>query len=141
VGRARAFARQHGVNISLHEIIYDLADEAQRAMARVLGPRWVERQLGSAEIRQVFRAGTTRAAGCRVVEGVVRRGAQVRILRGEAEVGRGSVESLRRIREDAREVREGLECGVVVNGFEAFEVGDRLAVFELEEERLQLRAS
>jgi translation initiation factor IF-2 len=139
VGRAASLAEQLGVSIALHGIIYELADDVQRARAALLGPRIVERDLGLAEVLQVFRAGTTRAAGARLTRGLVRRGARVKVLRAGASLWQGSIGSLRRSKDDVREVREGFEFGLVLNGFDAFEVGDQLAISEVEEAPLDLR--
>jgi translation initiation factor IF-2 len=130
VGRARTLARQLGVEIREYRLIYELADDVQRLIDETLTPPTLEREIGRAEVRQVFAAGSNRAAGSRVIEGVIRRGARVRVERGGSIVWQGAVASLRRFREDAREVASGLECGVVLAGFDAFEIGDLLVASE-----------
>jgi translation initiation factor IF-2 len=130
VGRARTLARQLGVEIREYRLIYELADDVARRIARRLAPPTVEREIGRAEVRQVFAAGTNRAAGSRVVAGLIRRGARVRVERAGSVLWQGGVASLRRFREDAREVQSGLDCGVVLAGFDQFEVGDLLVASE-----------
>jgi translation initiation factor IF-2 len=139
VGRAATLAQQQGVEITLHGIIYELADDIERQRAAVLGPTVIERELGTAEVLQVFRAGTSRAAGARVTSGLVRRGARVQVIRAGALLWQGGIASLRRLKDDVREVREGLELGLVLNGFEAFEVGDVLRISEVEEVPFEVR--
>jgi translation initiation factor IF-2 len=102
----------------------------QRLVAKRLQPPLVERELGRAEVRQVFAAGDHRAAGARVTEGLLRRGARVQVRRGSDVVWQGGVASLRRFRDDVREVPSGLECGVVLAGFDQFELGDVLVASE-----------
>jgi translation initiation factor IF-2 len=131
VGRAAVLAQRSQVNIAHYDVIYELANAIEAAQAALLRPELVEHALGEAAVLQVFRAGTTHAAGARVTQGLVRRGARVKVLRGEAELWQGQIASLRRVKEDVREVKDGLEFGIVLNGFEQFEPGDRLLVSEL----------
>jgi translation initiation factor IF-2 len=102
----------------------------QRLITQLLAPPLIEREMGRAEVRQVFAAGTHRAAGARVVAGVVRRSARVRVQRAGDVVWQGGVASLRRFRDDVREVQSGLEFGVVLAGFDQFEIGDVLVASE-----------
>jgi translation initiation factor IF-2 len=132
VARARTLARQLGVETREYALIYELADDVQRLIAAKLAPPRVEQEIGRAEVRQVFAAGDSRAAGSRVIQGAIRRGSRVRVERAGSVVWQGGVASLRRFRDDVREVREGLDCGVVLAGFDAFEVGDVLVASELE---------
>jgi translation initiation factor IF-2 len=124
--RTRLLARQLGVRIREHRLIYELADDLQRSLAALLEPELVEREIGRAEVRQVFSAGTSRAAGSRVTQGTIQRGARLRVERAGARVWQGNIASLRRFRDDAREVREGFDCGIVLDGFDQFEIGDLL---------------
>ena len=126
VGRTRSLARQLGVMIREHRLIYELAADLQRSLAGLLEPELVEREIGRAEVRQIFAAGANRAAGCRVTQGAIERAARLRVERAGALVGQGNIASLRRFREDVREVRDGHECGIVIGGFDQFEVGDLL---------------
>jgi translation initiation factor IF-2 len=130
VGRARTLARQLGVEIREYRLIYELADDVARRVAQRLAPPTVEREIGRAEVRQVFAAGAHRAAGSRVVAGLIRRGARVRVERAGSVLWQGGVASLRRFREDAREVQSGLECGVVLTDFDQLEIGDVLVASE-----------
>jgi translation initiation factor IF-2 len=130
VGRARTLARQLGVDVREYRLIYELADDVARLIAKRLAPPTVEREIGRAEVRQVFAAGANRAAGSRVVAGQLRRGARVRVERAGGVLWQGGIASLRRFREDVREVQSGLECGVVLAGFDQFEVGDVLVALE-----------
>ncbi|HEU4583815.1 MAG TPA: translation initiation factor IF-2 [Polyangiaceae bacterium] len=124
--RTRLLARQLGVRIREHRLIYELADDLQRSLAALLEPELAEREIGRAEVRQVFSAGTSRAAGSRVTQGTIQRGARLRVERAGARVWQGNIASLRRFRDDAREVREGFDCGIVLDGFDQFEIGDLL---------------
>ena len=111
---AAAVAEQEKVDIRLHTIIYDLTDEIKRAMSGMLEPVFKEVYRGRAEIREVFRiskVGTV--AGCLVVDGIIPRTADVRVLRDNVVVKTGKLDSLKRFKNDASEVRSGLECGVV----------------------------
>jgi translation initiation factor IF-2 len=132
VSRARPLARQLGAEIREHGLIYELADDVQRRIAAKLAPPRVEQEVGRAEVRQVFAAGDSRAAGARVLQGALRRGSRVRVEREGILVWQGGVASLRRFREDVREVREGLDFGLVLAGFDSFEIGDLLVATELE---------
>ena len=131
VGRAQSLARQLGIELHEHRLIYELADDVERLIARRLAPVLVETELGRAEVRQVFAAGPARAAGCRVLAGALRRGARMRVERGGSLLWQGAMASLRRFREDVREVAEGFDCGVVLAGFSELEVGDVLVASEL----------
>jgi len=126
VGRTRSLARQLGVTIREHRLIYELADDLQRSLARLSEPELEEREIGRAEVRQVFTAGAHRAAGCRVTQGAIARAARVRVERAGELLWQGNIASLRRFREDVREVRDGFDCGIVLNGFDQFEIGDVL---------------
>jgi translation initiation factor IF-2 len=140
VGRAQTLARQLGVEIREYRLIYELADDVQRLIAQTLAPPTVEREIGRAEVRQVFAAGSNRAAGSRVVSGLVRRGARVRVERAGSVVWQGGVASLRRFREDVREVQSGLDFGAVLAGFDQFEIGDLLIASEETSTRAEARA-
>jgi len=126
VGRTRSLARQLGVRIREHRLIYELADDLQRLLVAMVEPELAEREIGRAEVRQVFSAGSSRAAGSRVTQGLIQRGARLRVERAGALVWQGKIASLRRFRDDAREVREGVDCGIVLDGFDQFEIGDLL---------------
>jgi translation initiation factor IF-2 len=121
------------VEIRPHTIIYELTDELRRAVAGLLAPVVKEVYLGRAEVRNTFKVkGSGVIAGCSVQDGLIKRNAEVRVLRGGAVVHTGTVSSLKRFKEDAGEVRAGYECGVGVSNFNDVQVGDVLECFRIE---------
>jgi translation initiation factor IF-2 len=131
---ARKLAEHNGVDIRYYNIIYDAVDEVKAAMAGMLAPEQREEVIGLAEVRQVFVAskiGTV--AGSMVTSGVVRRGARFRLLRDNVVVHTGEVESVRRVKEDVREVKEGFECGIKLKNVTDVKQGDQLEIFEVKE--------
>ncbi|HUM11312.1 MAG TPA: translation initiation factor IF-2, partial [Myxococcaceae bacterium] len=136
---AEAAAKAQGVGIYTYTIIYELIDGVKAAMTGLLEPIRTEKKLGRAEVRNTFnvpRLGTI--AGVAVLDGVIRRGSQVRILREAKQVGVGKVTSLKRFKDDVREVEKGFECGVGVEGFTDFKNLDVIEAFEIEETRPSL---
>ena len=129
----RRLADTEGVSIRLYNIIYRLVEDVEKALKGLLEPELVERVIGKAAVLAVFKVskGGT-AAGCRILEGEFRRNAPVRLLRAGQEIVKTEVSSLRREKEDVREVREGMECGITFKNFEEFEVGDLLECFVME---------
>jgi translation initiation factor IF-2 len=130
---AAALAEQEKVDIRLHTIIYDLTDEIKRAMTGMLEPVFKEVYRGRAEIREVFRiskVGTV--AGCLVVDGVIPRTAEVRVLRDNVVVKTGKLASLKRFKDDASEVRSGLECGLSIENFNDLKPADIVEAFGTE---------
>lgn len=130
---ARRLADTEGVSIRLYNIIYRLVEDVEKALKGLLEPELVERVIGKAAILQVFKVskGGT-AAGCRILDGELRRNASVRLLRDGQEVVKTEISSIRREKDDVREVREGMECGITFKNFEDFEVGDLLECFVME---------
>ncbi|MDY0125664.1 MAG: translation initiation factor IF-2 [Anaerolineaceae bacterium] len=130
---ARRLADTEGVSIRLYNIIYRLVEDVEKALKGLLEPELVERVIGKAAILQVFKVskGGT-AAGCRILDGEFRRNASVRLLRDGQEVVKTEISSIRREKDDVREVREGMECGITFKNFEDFEVGDLLECFVME---------
>ncbi len=131
---ARKLAEHSGVDLRYYTIIYDAVDEIKHAMSGMLAPEQREEIIGNAEIRTVFVAskiGTV--AGCMVTSGVVRRGARFRLLRENVIVYTGEVESVRRMKDDVREVAEGFECGIKLRNYSAISEGDQLEFFEIKE--------
>ncbi|MCW5637982.1 MAG: translation initiation factor IF-2, partial [Rubrivivax sp.] len=131
---ARKLAENNSVDLRYYNIIYDAVDEVKAAMTGMLAPEQKEEVIGTAEIRTVFVAskiGTV--AGCMVTAGVVRRGARVRIVRDHVVAFTGEVESVRRIKEDVREVKEGFECGIKIKNYHDIAEGDQLEFFEVKE--------
>jgi len=135
-------AEQEGVEIRLHSIIYELQDEIRKAMLGLLEPVFKEVYLGRAEVLNVFRipkVGTI--AGCRVTDGVLRRDAEVRLSRDGEQIYKGKLSSLKRFKDDAREVTSGMECGVGLSNFNDIQVGDHMEAFVTERVAAELTAS
>ena len=121
---ARRVADSTKVDVRLYKVIYELLDDVQKALTGMLEPEMVESTLGHAEVLQLFTAGKTTIAGSRVVDGLVRRGAQARVLRGGTAVYDGKIGTLRRMKDDVREVTTGLECGIVLENSNDVQVAD-----------------
>jgi translation initiation factor IF-2 len=131
---ARKLAEGNGVDIRYYNIIYDAVDEVKAAMSGMLAPEQREEVFGMAEIRNVFVAskiGTV--AGCMVTAGQVHRGARYRLLRDNVVVHSGEIESLKRLKDDVREVKEGFECGIKLKNYNDIAQGDQLEFFEIKE--------
>jgi translation initiation factor IF-2 len=131
--KAAELAQQDDVEIRLHSIIYELQDEMRLAMMGLLEPTFKESYMGRAEVTNLFRipkVGTI--AGCRVQDGVIRRDAEIKVMRGGEQVFKGKVGSLKRFKDDAREVTNGMECGIGVAGFNDLKEGDLLEAFSTE---------
>jgi len=131
---ARKLAESSGVDIRYYNIIYDAVDEVKAALSGMLAPEKKEHVLGLVEIRQVFRiskVGTV--AGCYVLEGLVRRNARVRVLRDNVVIHDGELDSLKRFKDDVREVKSGFECGLSMKNFDDIKVGDQLEAYEVQE--------
>ncbi|MEN3027551.1 MAG: translation initiation factor IF-2, partial [Chlorobiota bacterium] len=138
---ARKVAETEGVEIRTYRIIYECLDDVKQALEGLLSPEVKEEILGHAEVRQVFhisRIGTV--AGCYVTDGVIQRNARARILREGLPIHTGTIESLKRFKEDVREVAAGYECGLMVSGFEDFREGDIIETFRLVEQKRSLSA-
>ena len=132
--QARKLAEGSGVQIRYYDIIYDAVDDVKAALSGLLAPEQKENRLGLIEVREVFRiskVGTV--AGCMVVEGLVRRGAKVRVLRDNVVVHDGELDSLKRFKDDVREVKAGFECGLSVRGYNDIQKGDQLESYEIVE--------
>ncbi len=131
---ARKAAEAAGVDIRYYNIIYDAVDEVKAALSGMLSPEKREDVTGLVEIRQVFRAtriGTI--AGCYVLEGIIKRSSRARLLRNHIVVWDGEIESLKRFKDDVKEVRSGFECGLSLKNFSAYEEGDQLEVYDVTE--------
>ena len=131
--KAAELAQQEGIQIRLHSIIYELQDEIRLAMLGLLDPTFKENYLGRAEVLQVFRipkVGTI--AGCRVQDGVIRRDAEIKVMRGTEQVFKGKIGSLKRVKDDVREVTNGMECGIGLGGFSDIKEGDLIEAFATE---------
>lgn len=128
---ARKLIEAEGVDIHYHSIIYDVINEVKRAISGFLAPEIQEKILGLAEVRDVFRSSKIGAiAGCMVLEGIVKRNSPIRVLRDNIVIFEGSLESLRRFKEDVSEVRHGMECGIGVKNYNDIKPGDQIEVFE-----------
>ncbi|MCA1324835.1 translation initiation factor IF-2 [Herbaspirillum sp. alder98] len=131
---ARKLAESSGVDIRYYNIIYDAVDDVKAAMSGMLAPEKREQSLGLVEIRQVFLVSKVGAiAGCYVLEGLVKRGSSVRLLRNNVVVWTGELDSLKRFKDDAKEVKSGFECGLSLKGYNDIQVGDHLEIFEVQE--------
>jgi len=131
---ARKLAEGNGIDIRYYNIIYDAVDELKAAMSGMLAPEKREEVIGSAEIRTVFVAskiGTV--AGCMVTSGQVTRSAHFRLLRENVVIYTGELESLKRMKDDVREVKEGFECGIKLKNYNDIKEGDQLEFFEIKE--------
>ena len=131
---ARKLAESAGIQLRYYNIIYDAVEEMKAALSGMLAPERKEAVIGMVEVRQVFRIskiGTV--AGCYVLEGAVRRGAQVRVLRDNVVIHTGDIDSLKRFKDDVREVKAGFECGMSLKNFSDLKEGDQLEVFEVQE--------
>ena len=131
---ARKLAENNGVDIRYYDIIYDAVDELKLAMSGMLTPDKKEEIIGTAEIRQVFKVSKIGAiAGCMVTSGVVRRAARLRLLRENMVIFTGELESLKRFKDDVREVKESFECGLNIKNYNDIQEGDVLEFFEIRE--------
>jgi translation initiation factor IF-2 len=132
--QARELAKRDGVEIRYYSIIYNILDDVKAMLSGMLSPTVRENFLGNAEIRQIFVVTKSgKVAGCMVTEGVVRRGAKVRLLRDNVVIHEGTLKTLRRFKEEVREVREGFECGMAFENYDNIEVGDVIEAFDVEE--------
>jgi len=128
---ARRLAESESIEISYYSIIYEIVDRIKRAINGMLGPKFQEKILGLAMVRNVFRSAKIGAiAGCMVTEGNIKRGCPIRVLRDNVVIYQGELESLRRFKEDANEVRHGMECGIGVKNYNDVKVGDQIEVYE-----------
>jgi len=131
---ARKAAEASGVDVRYYNIIYDAVDEVKAALSGMLAPEKKEAILGLVDVRQVFKISKVGAvAGCMVLEGLVRRNASVRVLRDNVVVHTGEIDSLKRFKDDVREVKVGFECGMSVKNFNDLKVGDQFEIYEVQE--------
>ena len=131
---ARKLAESSGVDIRYYNIIYDAVDEIKAALTGMLSPERKESTLGLVEIRQVFRISKVGAvAGCYVLEGLIRRSSKLRLLRDNVVIHEGELDSLKRFKDDVREVKAGFECGLSLKNFNDIKEGDQLEIYEVVE--------
>ncbi|VCU72173.1 Translation initiation factor IF-2 [Pigmentiphaga humi] len=131
---AKKLAENNGIDVRYYNIIYDAVDEVKSAMSGMLAPEKREEVIGLVEIREVYNVSRIgNIAGCMVLDGVVRRNSQVRLLRNNVVQWTGEVDSLRRFKDDVREVKSGFDCGLTLRGNNDIAIGDQLEVFEVKE--------
>ena len=131
---ARKLAEANGVDIRYYNIIYDAVDEVKAAMGGMLAPEKKEEVTGLVEIRQVFHVSKVGSiAGCMVLEGLVKRSSRARLLRNNVVIWSGELDSLKRFKDDVKEVKGGFECGLSLRGYNDIEVGDQLEIYEVTE--------
>jgi translation initiation factor IF-2 len=132
--QARDMARRDNVEIRYYSIIYEVIDDIKAALSGLLSPTRRENFLGNAEIREVFNISKVgKVAGCMVTEGTVKRGGKVRLLRDNVVIHEGTLKTLKRFKDEVREVREGFECGMAFENYDNIEKGDVIECFEVEE--------
>ena len=131
-------AKHHGVRIETYDIIYEMGDKVREMMADLLDPDIKEIKTGAAEVRQVFPLAKGFVAGCLVTEGKINRGAAARLRRGKEAVHEGKIGTLKRFKDDANEVRAGLECGIKLDDFNGYQAGDVIECFEVQKVRASL---
>ncbi|MGH7943585.1 MAG: translation initiation factor IF-2 [Opitutaceae bacterium] len=131
-------AKHHGVRIESYDIIYEMADKVREMMADLLDPDIKEIKTGAAEVRQVFPLAKGFVAGCLVTEGKINRNASARLRRGREVVHEGKIGTLKRFKDDANEVRAGLECGIKLDDFNDYQAGDIIECYEIQKVRASL---
>ena len=136
---ARKLAESSGVDIRYYNVIYEALDDVKAALSGMLAPERRESQIGMVEVREVYKiskVGTV--AGCMVTDGLVKRGSKVRVLRDNVVIHTGELDSLKRFKDDVKEVTKGYECGLQVERYNDIEVGDYLEIFKTEEVKRKL---
>ena len=134
IPQARDLAKRDGIEIRYHSIIYELIDEVKGAMGGLLSPEQQESFIGYAEIRQVFSVSKQgKVAGCMVTEGIIKRGCKVRLLRDNVVIHEGSLKTLRRFKDEVKDVRDGMECGMAFDNYSDIQEGDMIECFEVKE--------
>lgn len=138
---ARQAAEQHNVDVREYNIIYKLLDDIQGAMEGMLEPELVEEELGQAEVRAIFPLSKGAVAGCYVLNGKLVRNCKVRVLRQQSVIHTGILSSLKRMKDDVREVAAGYECGVRLDDFQQWQEGDIIYAFQTVTKRRSLGGS
>jgi len=134
IPQARDLAKRDGIDIRYHSIIYELIDEVKGAMGGLLSPEQQENFIGYAEIRQVFSISKIgKVAGCMVTEGIIKRGCKVRLLRDNVVIHEGTLKTLRRFKDEVKDVRDGTECGMAFENYSDIQEGDMIECFEVTE--------
>ncbi len=136
---ARKLAAIEGIKINYYSVIYDVIDGIKAAVHGKTGPKYVEKITGTAEVREVFRSTKLGAiAGCMVVDGIIKRGNPIRVLRDNVVIYTGELESLRRFKDNVNEVRNNMECGIGVKNYNDIKAGDQIEVYETVEVKVSL---
>jgi translation initiation factor IF-2 len=131
--QAREVAKRDGIDIRYYSIIYDVADDVKNVLTGMLSPTFKENFIGYAEVREVFNITKVgKVAGCRVTQGVIKRGCKVRLLRDNVVIHEGDLAQLKRFKDDVKEVREGYECGMALANYNDIQQGDMIECFEME---------
>jgi len=132
--QARQLAEREGVELRYYNIIYELLDDVKGMLSGLLAPRSEEKVLGAAQVLETFDITKVgRIAGCRVLDGIVRRSARVRVLRDGVPLFDGAIKNLKHHKDEVREIKAGQECGILLDGFHDVEVGDEIEAYELQE--------
>lgn len=135
----QSLAKHHDIRIVQHAIIYELIDQVEEAMTDMLDAEYTEKKTGAAEVRQIFSVGKTRnVAGCMVTEGVIQRNCIARLMRSGELIHESKIDTLKRFKDDVKEVRAGYECGINVAGYDDYQEGDTIECFAVEEQRASL---
>jgi len=135
---ARAVAKSEGVDVKFYDVIYHVSEELKRALIGMLEPTFKEVETGVAEVRAVFGLTAGTVAGCYVLSGTIQRNNRARVMRGDAEVFNGEIQSLRHVKDEVREIRAGFECGILLRDFKEIQEGDRIHAYKLEREMPEL---
>jgi translation initiation factor IF-2 len=140
--QAREMAKRDGIEIRYYSIIYEVIDDVKKALTGMLAPTLRERFIGHATIRQVFNITKVgKVAGCMVTDGMVKRGAGVRLLRDNVVIHTGTLKTLKRMKDEVKEVKEGFECGMAFENYDDIKEGDIIEAYEMEEVQRELQAS
>ena len=137
-GSVKAAAKQKGVDIKTYTVIYQLIDDITGMLTGMMSPKFTEEHSGQADVRDTFKIPKGMVAGCLVVDGKLVRGGLVRVIREGVVIHEGELNSLKRFKDDVKEVGNGYECGVVLNGYEDVQVGDVIETFTKVEQKVQL---
>ncbi|MGE3714252.1 MAG: translation initiation factor IF-2, partial [Alphaproteobacteria bacterium] len=133
--KAKELAAREGVNIRYYSIIYEVVDDVKAALSGMLSPTLKENFIGYAEIREVFNITKVgKVAGCMVTEGVIKRGCKVRLLRDNVVIHEGTLKTLKRFKDEVKEVKNNMECGMAFENYDDIRVGDQIECFEIEEQ-------
>ncbi|MDE3061027.1 MAG: translation initiation factor IF-2, partial [Pseudomonadota bacterium] len=131
--KAKEMATRDKINIRYYSIIYEVVDDVKAALSGMLSPTLKENFLGYAEIREVFNISKVgKVAGCMVTEGVIKRGCKVRLLRDSVVIHEGTLKTLKRFKDEVKEVKAGLECGMAFENYDDMRQGDQIECFEVE---------